>query len=103
MISSNLITLDTISDVVDCLSATEQDLQQESTELIDAFCSPKLEFNETLKTYKINPKPTHDLFASAESRSKMFRERLSLIQQRLLFLVPSKLQYSYMELKSTLP
>jgi DNA polymerases epsilon N terminal len=83
-IKSSLIDVDAVTSVVAYLSSSEEDLQQESTQLFDAFNSPKIVFEERSKTYRVDPTPTYRLHGAAESRSQMFRERLLLTQQRLL-------------------
>lgn len=83
-IKDAMIDLETISSVVADLSSTDEDLSKESTQLFDAFASPKLEFDERQKTYKMVPSPVYSLHAPAESKAKMFRDRLLLVQQRLL-------------------
>lgn len=83
-IKSSVIDLDAISSVVACLSSSEEDLEQQSTELFDAFASPKLVYDERAKTYKVDPNPPYKLHGSVESRARMFRERLLHTQQRLL-------------------
>ena len=82
-IKDSMIDLDTISSVVADLSSTDEDLTKESTQLFDAFASPRLEFDERQKTYKVVPNPSYSLHGPAESKAKMFRERLFLVQQRL--------------------
>lgn len=83
-INSSLIDVDAITSVVAYLSSSEEDLQQESTQLFDAFNSPKIEYDERTKTFRVEPKPTYRLHGSVDSRAKMFRERLLFTQQRLL-------------------
>ena len=83
-INSSLIDVDAITSVVAYLSSSEEDLQQESTQLFDAFNSPKIEYDERTKTFRVEPKPTYRLHGSVDSRSRMFRERLLFTQQRLL-------------------
>ena len=83
-IKSSLIDVEAIISIVAYLSSSEEDLQQESTQLFDAFSSPKVVFDERTKSYRINAKQAYRLHGSAESRSQMFRERLLLTQQRLL-------------------
>ena len=83
-IKSSVIDLDTVSLVVASLSSSEEDLEQQSTELFDAFASPKLVYDERAKTYKVDPNPPFKLHGSVESRARMFRERLLHTQQRLL-------------------
>ena len=83
-ITSSVIGEDTVISVVAYLSSSEEDLQQESTQLFDAFNSPKIVYDERTKTYKVDPNPIYKLHGTAESRAQMFRERLLLTQQRLL-------------------
>ena len=83
-INSSLIDVDAITSVVAYLSSSEEDLQQESTQLFDAFNSPKIEYDERTKTFRVEPKPTYRLHGSVDSRARMFRERLLFTQQRLL-------------------
>jgi DNA polymerase epsilon subunit 2 len=83
-IASSVIDEDVISSVVAYLSSSEEDLAQESTQLFDAFCSPKVVFDERTKTYKVDPKPAYNLHGTVETRAHMFRERLLMTQQRLL-------------------
>ena len=82
-IKNAVIDLETITSIVADLSSTVEDLSKESTQLFDAFNSPKLEFDERQKTYKVMH-PIANLHATAESKAKMFKERLLLAQQRLL-------------------
>jgi hypothetical protein len=83
-IKSSVIDVDAVTSVVAFLSSSEEDLQHESTQLFDAFSSPKVVFDERMKTYKVDLNPTYRLHGSVESRASMFRERLLLTQQRLL-------------------
>ena len=83
-ISSSVIDEEAISSVVAYLSSSEDDLAQESTQLFDAFSSPKVVFDERMKTYKVDAKPTYTLHGTVDTRAQMFRERLLLTQQRLL-------------------
>ena len=83
-IKSTVIDLAIIESIVFDLSSTEEDMNQESTQLMDAFNSPKLEFDEKQKTYKIITKPKYSLHGNVSSRASMYRERLLLTQQRLI-------------------
>jgi DNA polymerase epsilon subunit 2 len=83
-IKSPVIDVEIITSVVADLSSSSEDLAQESTQLFDAFNSPKIVFDERLKSYKVDPKPTYALHGTAESRARMYRERLLFTQQRLL-------------------
>jgi hypothetical protein len=78
------IDLATITSIVSDLSSTDEDLTNESTQLFDSFSSPKLEYDERLKSYKVTPKFPYQLHSTVESRARMYRERLVLIQQRLM-------------------
>jgi hypothetical protein len=83
-IKSSVIDVNAVSDVVAYMTSDEEDSKRESTQYFDAFESPKIQFDERTKTYKVNPKPTYKLHGSAESRRDMYRERLLFTQQRLL-------------------
>jgi hypothetical protein len=76
-IKSSVIDVDTITSIVAFLSSSDEDLQQESTQLFDAFSSPKLEYDDRSKTYKINPRPSYTLHGTVESRAMMYRGTLS--------------------------
>jgi hypothetical protein len=83
-LKSNVIDLDVVISVVAYLSSDEDDLQQESIQLFDAFSSPKILYDDRAKTYRVDPSPAFTLHGSVTSRSLMYRERLLLTQQRLL-------------------
>jgi hypothetical protein len=51
-LKSNVIDLEVITSVVAYLSSDEDDLQQESIQLFDAFSSPKILYDERSKTYR---------------------------------------------------
>jgi hypothetical protein len=53
VIASSVITLEIVSNIIADVTSNSEDLQQESLELIDAFYSPKIEFDETTKSYKL--------------------------------------------------
>jgi hypothetical protein len=52
--------------------------------VVDAFSTPYLRYDEKSKTFKWLSNPPRDIFDDVEARSGMFRERLLIIQQRLL-------------------
>lgn len=83
-IASSVIDVETITSIVADLSSSVEDLTHESTELLDAYSYPRIEYDEHQKCYKLNTKPSYNLYGSVDSRSNMFRERLLLTQQRLL-------------------
>ena len=82
-IVSNVITVQTISQIVADLTSNDDDLNQESLQLIDAFHTPKLHYDERTRVYSILTEK-HELFPDLESRTAMYRNRLLLAQQRLL-------------------
>ena len=83
-IQSTVIDLASIEAIVVALSSTDEDLSSEATQLFDAYESPRVEFDERQRAYRVIPNPTFQLHGPAESKAKMFRERLIFIQQRLL-------------------
>lgn len=85
-ITSNVIGVETITQIVADLTSNDDDLNQESLQLFDAFHSPKLHFDERTKVYSMHQpqKETYNLFPGLESRAAMYRHRLLLAQQRLL-------------------
>eukprot|EP01036_Dinobryon_divergens_P024299 gene24299-32735_t len=83
-VSKAIIDVETITSIVADLSASEEDIANESIQLFDAFDSPKLVFDETQKTFKIDSKVKYSFFGPVESRANMYKERLFLTQQRLL-------------------
>eukprot|EP00981_Chlorochromonas_danica_P000253 scaffold61_cov180-Ochromonas_danica.AAC.5 len=83
-VQSAIIDLDTIENIVADLSSNEEDLAQESLQLFDAFRSPKLQYDEKTRQYKIATEVKYDILAKMEARAGMYRERLLLTQQRLL-------------------
>ena len=50
-IMSNVITLEILTAIIGDLTSNQQDLIEESIQLIDAFHTPQLDFNEISKTY----------------------------------------------------
>jgi hypothetical protein len=56
-IKSSLISKDIITSVILELTATEKDLELESTQLLDAFSSPCMSYDEKTKSYNLNSKP----------------------------------------------
>ena len=52
-IKSTIITASILDSVVAELTSNSIDLQQESFQLIDAFHSPKLDFDEATNSYKM--------------------------------------------------
>jgi len=83
-ITSTLINVDNITSIVADLSSSEEDLAMESMQLLNAFSSPKIIFDERQKSYSIEANPPFCLHGPIESRARMYRERLQLVQQRLL-------------------
>ena len=88
-IKSNVVTVHTITQIVADLTSNDDDLNQESLQLSDAFHSPKLHFDERTKIYSMHQAKqkgagSYNLFPTLESRTAMYRERLLLAQQRLL-------------------
>lgn len=82
---STLINVEVIQSVVCELDSTDDDIRNTSLQLLDAYSTPKLIFDEKQKSYKVIIKPTYSLHGGGvESRSQMYRERLLLTQQRLL-------------------
>lgn len=65
------------------LTSNDDDLNQDSLQLFDAFHSPKLHFDERSKVYSLET-GNYTLFPHLESRTAMYRDRLLLAQQRLL-------------------
>ena len=57
-IKSSVIDVDTITSIVADLSSSSEDLAQESAQLFDAFSSPKVVYDEHLKTYKVDQNPS---------------------------------------------
>jgi DNA polymerase epsilon subunit 2 len=96
-ITSSVISLEIIQGMVDYLTLDDTDIAMQSTQAIDAFKMHRLEFDENAKTFKITlppePKPlttsedddpVPDVYAPAQARARMYRERLLFIQQRLV-------------------
>jgi hypothetical protein len=86
-IVSNVVSVQTITQIVADLTSNDDDLNQESLQLFDAFHSPKLHFDERTKVYSLQQpqqKGSYNLFPDLESRTAMYRDRLLLAQQRLL-------------------
>jgi DNA polymerase epsilon subunit 2 len=83
-IQSSVIDREAIAAIVAFMTSTDDDLNLESTELYNAFNSPRIDYDERLKTYNITAKPQYQLHGPVESRARMFRERLLFTQQRLL-------------------
>ena len=52
-IVSNVISLDILTTIIGELTSNQQDLIEESIQLIDAFQTPQLDFNEISKTYSM--------------------------------------------------
>jgi hypothetical protein len=50
---SSLIDVDTIQNIVADLSSNEEDATQEKYQVIDAFSTPKLHFDELNKSFKM--------------------------------------------------
>lgn len=53
LVLSTVIDVKTIESIVADLSANEEDLVHESLQVIDAFNSPKLYFDEKNKSFKV--------------------------------------------------
>ena len=83
-IKSSVIDLGIIETIVADLSSNDEDISKTSTQLFDAYESPRIEFDERQKSYRVNTSPAFAFNAPPESKPRMFRERLILIQQRLL-------------------
>jgi hypothetical protein len=85
-IVSNVVNVQAITQIVADLTSNDEDLNQESLQLFDAFHSPKLHFDERTKVYSLQQqqKGDYNLFPNLESRTAMYRDRLLLAQQRLL-------------------
>eukprot|EP01038_Epipyxis_sp_PR26KG_P013213 gene13213-17712_t len=83
-IRTSLIDVDTITSVVAYLTSSEEDLELERFQLMDAFSSPKLTYDEKQKAFKIEANPKYEILGNVESRASMYRERLMLTQLRLL-------------------
>ena len=83
-IKSSVIDLGIIETIVADLSSNDEDISKTSTQLFDAYESPRMEFDERQKSYRVNTSPAFTFNAPPESKPRMFRERLILIQQRLL-------------------
>eukprot|EP00601_Ochromonadales_sp_CCMP2298_P033927 CAMPEP_0173370730 /NCGR_PEP_ID=MMETSP1144-20121109/26870_1 /TAXON_ID=483371 /ORGANISM="non described non described, Strain CCMP2298" /LENGTH=117 /DNA_ID=CAMNT_0014322357 /DNA_START=40 /DNA_END=389 /DNA_ORIENTATION=+ len=56
---STIIDLNTIQSVVADLSSTDEDLDQEKIQLLDAYDLPKLCFDERQKSFKVLPTPKY--------------------------------------------
>lgn len=82
-IRTSIIDAEIIKSIISDLSTNEDDLL-ESTQLINAYGSPKVEFDIRQKLYRVNAKPSYLLHGSAESRANMYRDRITFVQQRLL-------------------
>lgn len=48
-----MIDKDAIAAIVAYMTSTEDDLSMESTELFNAFNSPRIDYDERLKTYRV--------------------------------------------------
>eukprot|EP01041_Mallomonas_annulata_P009213 gene9213-19109_t len=83
-IKTSVIDVEIIKSIVADLSSNEDDLALESTQLINAYNAPRIEFDERQKVFRVNSQPKCRLHGTVESRAQMYRERLLLIQQRLL-------------------
>lgn len=83
-LKSSIIDVDAIANTVADLTENEEDLAKERLQLIDAFDSPKIAFDERQKNYKVIGKPSYQLLGTVNSRANMYRERMLLVQQRLL-------------------
>ena len=83
-VKSSVIDIDVITDIVAALTSNEDDLQLESLQVIDAFHSPKVLYNERTRGFTLSHAPVHASFGLPEQRAAMYRERLLLTQQRLL-------------------
>ena len=68
--------------VVYDMSKNEEDLQLESTQVVSAFHYPWLRFNSTNRTFYLEHRRRR-LFAPASSKGEMYRDRFSLLQQRV--------------------
>lgn len=83
-IKSSIIDLQMIKDLMADFTTSDEDLVKESTQLLDAFTSPKISYDSLHKSYKVIAKPVYKLLGTIESRANMYRERYFLTQQRLL-------------------
>ena len=83
-IKSSFIDEDVIVNVIADLSSSEEDLSKEKFQLLDAFSSPKIQYDENNKSYKLLVNHTYKIHGDVFSRANMYRERLILTLQRLL-------------------
>lgn len=83
-IRSTLIDVDTITSIVADLTSSEEDLAMESTQLLDAFTYPRIVYDERQKTYRLEKLAKFQIHGDAECRANMYRQRLLLMQQRLI-------------------
>jgi DNA polymerase epsilon subunit 2 len=82
-LTSTVIDIDAITEVIDELSKDDDDLNTESVQLFDAFKVPALKFNTARKTLYLDAE-AKQLHAQASAKNQMFRDRFLLVQQRVL-------------------
>jgi DNA polymerase epsilon subunit 2 len=83
-LTSNVITLATITAVIDDLQQDDADFVQDSIRVFDAFQQPVLKYNVVRKTFYVEPVGRPCLHAEAVARPGMFRNRFVAVQQRAM-------------------
>jgi len=85
--NSGLVDIDIVSAVVADLSKDDNDLMQEAIVLISSFAMPEVKYNPTRRQFYALPKSPSakgTLHANAALKCGLFRERYTLLFQRLM-------------------
>ena len=82
-LTSTTIDLDAITAVVADLTKDEEDVAEERIQFVDAFHLPVLHYHQVRKHFylSLDKRPLH---GDPQLKAMMFRERFSLVQQRVL-------------------
>jgi len=84
--SQKVITKTLLATVVADMSRNAKDVNDEALQLLDAFETPRLQYDTTRKQFTLmtEGKEKRSLFGAPEDKVDMFAQRFALIQQRIL-------------------
>ena len=83
--NSSVVNINMIETVVAELTREEDDIANESISVISAFDTPIVQYSAVNKSFYFGDRSQqHSLHASAISKTQMYRERLELVNQRIM-------------------
>mmetsp|Transcript_456 Transcript_456/g.669 ORF Transcript_456/g.669 Transcript_456/m.669 type:complete len:530 (+) Transcript_456:135-1724(+) len=79
-----IVTQDLLANVVSDLTRDAKDVNDESMQLLNAFETPRLQYDSMRKQFSLHVEGSASLFGEANDKVDMFAQRFALIRQRIL-------------------